>query len=107
MANAKTFQKQKKAQAMNHLDTISNYTLECIILLEYDAEYIDIYIMVAQTLRAIRPMGDLTPLHVFYDAMRDEPDCIDLGSRYKSLLAYLDLYLDTKDLHLKWVNTNV
>lgn len=107
MPNPKTLQKNKKNQCMNLLQTCEGYILDCLTILEYDPEYVEIYVMVAMSLQSVRGKSDPTPLHVFYEAMPDDDNKIDLGSRYKSLLSYLDLYLKTKELRMDWVNTRV
>lgn len=105
MSNPRSIMKRKKQQSIGNLQTTIQYIVDILIILDYDPEYLELYINQVNVLRILREQDSSYSLKQYYEMIRSRDDTIDMGTRYEYLIKLLDLLIDTKLLEQKWFNT--
>lgn len=107
MANPRQNMKRKKQQSINALANCVQYMVDILTILEYEPEYLHLYIDQILVLREMVKLDPAYSLIQYYEMIRKLDDTLDLGSRYSELIKIVDLFIDTKLLEQKWIETRL
>lgn len=97
MPDPRQTNKRKKAQILQGFDRMRTYIIDILMSLEYDEEYIPVYVQVVTILKSLHEDDpSLSPVQHF-ERIKDIGETPDLGTRYKYLIDWLMLYLATEE----------
>jgi len=99
--------KRKKQQSIGNLQSITQYIIDILIILDYEPEYLDIYVEQVHVLREMVKIDNSYTAIQYYEMLTQHEETVDLGSRYEYLINMIILLIETKNLELLWFNTRL